>query len=106
MDSRFATLPAKLQEAESGLVSIEDYDISGSFTIKSFELAVAIIQVANRADDFKKASSFSPQLLSEGNFIIRNSVNSLRLALNEIVHECSNAYSESLKNKEWVTNSN
>ena len=102
LDRQYASLPEDVQTVEDNLIKIVDYDASGNIIYREFEVAVAIIQITNRADDFIKAKGITPILLSELNFIISNSINSLRIAVSEIVDACSAAYLNNLNTKLWV----
>lgn len=102
LDSQYATLPAEVKNVESDLINIVDYDASGNPITREFEVAVAIIQITNRADDFLTAKGITETLLSELSFIINNSINSLRVAVSDLVNACTQAYLSNLNTQLWV----
>ena len=95
-------LDSVLKEAESEYIKFVWTNAHGDLTEVSLPLSVALIQVANRASNLLYAESASEEMRSEANLVVKNSINTLRQPLENIIHLCANAYVKGIGVKELV----
>lgn len=101
IDAQQSSLDALISQLENQDVAIQE-QLGNTIQNSSLSLSIAIIQIANKADEIIADEKLSESFIEDVYYEVKNTMNSLNTALENLMETFIYHFTLDIGNKEWV----